>query len=445
MQNKYPFHLEKQLIDLYLSTVKKVNTSKKSESSKIDIPSLRNKVAICFKQIDSWSSFTLENYLLSLKKSDLQKINLYNLESVLKRVYFPNKEAIQKLNKKQLKSDSVGINTIIGQPGITEDFINSTVETNVGLIRDLEDDTRKKIQQAISAGVQSGLTVEELTKEIERIAGISESRARFWAQDQSSKFFGAVTRQRQMAIGYDGFIWICVKDGKVRPTHLEFEGKYFDWQNGTGVNKRNFPGQDYRCRCFAKPAFQEDAPDEKQYKQEAEKARWKRQKETQQAQIEFDKLYEQLTTEAKEAIMSGSKLEIGIIIDQKGNETYLIGGVNYVEIPNNINMEGKIFTHNHPMNGLISDADLEIFLESKMKELRVVTKDHTYSISNNSKKTIDYKEFKEYFDSIQEEARGKFYKNLKNKNLDSMIEKNEILNIQWEMASNKFGLIYRRL
>ena len=151
MQNKYPSHIEKQLIDLYLKTVRKVSTSEKSKSSKIDTPSLKKEVSKSFRLLDSWSAFTLENHLLSLKKSEMEKLNIHSIDSILKRAYFPNKDAITKLKKSstlKLKSDadSIGIDTIIGQPGITKDFINSTVEKNVGLIRDLEEDTRKQIQ-----------------------------------------------------------------------------------------------------------------------------------------------------------------------------------------------------------------------------------------------------------------------------------------------------------
>lgn len=486
MQNKYPFHIEKQLIDLYLKTVRKVSTSEKSKSSKIDTLSLKKEVSKNFKMLDAWSAFTLENHLLSLKKSEMEKLNLYSIDSILKRAYFPNKDAIAKLKKAstlKLKSDadSIGIDTIIGQPGITEDFINSTVEKNVGLIRDLEEDTRKQIQQAIATGIQSGKTIDELTKEIEKIAGISESRARFWAQDQSSKFFGAVTRQRQMAIGYDGFIWICVKDGKVRPTHLDFEGKYFDWQKGTGVTRRNFPGEDYRCRCFAKPSFKEDAPNEKDYKKEAERKRWEVAKETQASQIEFDKLYERLTKEAEdtarkgsrtvktengnringtkeqefatkliltniklnptlesqEALTTGSELEIGIIVDKNGNKEYLTGGVNYIEIPDKISLKGKTFTHNHPRGSSISDADLKIFLESELQELRVTTSDYIYSISNPDNIKLDYKKVKDYFNSMYKEAKNKINKD--------KISPSEIINKQWELTAQEFDLKYRRI
>ncbi|MCS7092803.1 MAG: hypothetical protein NZM26_05675, partial [Patescibacteria group bacterium] len=82
------------------------------------------------------------------------------------------------------------------------------------------------------------------------------------------------------------------------PTHIAFEGKFFDYEKGTGEPNRSFPGQDYRCRCYAKPAFPEDV--DPHYSRKAEQERDKLKQQTEQAQVEFDDFYQRLTREAEE-------------------------------------------------------------------------------------------------------------------------------------------------
>jgi SPP1 gp7 family putative phage head morphogenesis protein len=479
--NRFPFHLEKDYIQTFLKAYRKFSRSivfKNYQilSNTIEIESLREKFTKSFELMDSYSAMLEESNILSLNKTDKKKLNPWILERAVKRKYF--KSGV-KLDATTFRADA--FEPFDTQPGVTEIFVEETIEKNLMLIKALEKETLDKLKVVIAEGIKAGSSIDDIAKNIERIAGVSEEKAKFWAQDQSNKFFGDVTRARQQAIGYEGFIWIATKDGKVRPSHLEFEGRFFDWEKGTGQSGREFPGRDYRCRCFAKPAFKDDAIDERAYKQKAETDRYRVAGEIQKAQIAFDKFYDDLTKEADEAVkakgkelktesgkkihgtelqiaesknivdnmkriselekqeslMKGSQLEIGIVIDAQGNKIYLDGGVNYTNIPESINLKGSRFTHNHPNGTNISDADIKVFIESEIQELRVVTKDYTYSISNQNGKKLNYKEFKKQFDLSYEEAKGKINKD--------KISPSEILNIQWELTAKKFGLKYRRI
>ncbi|EKT88385.1 minor capsid protein [Leptospira santarosai] len=140
-------------------------------------------------------------------------------------------------------------------PGLTDEYISSVVENNVSLIKNLSKDHFESVKNTILDGIRSGKSITQMKEELVSLAGVNSSRAKFWARDQSSKFFGKVSQFRQKSAGFPGFHWMTVSDTHVRITHSELHGKYFDWDNGTGIANRNFPGDEWGCRCYAKPAF----------------------------------------------------------------------------------------------------------------------------------------------------------------------------------------------
>ncbi|MCX7997405.1 MAG: minor capsid protein [Leptospiraceae bacterium] len=295
--NPYPFHLEKDLVEDYLKLVKQ---------SINDKPPNVVKLRKHFELLDSYSAFILEREILTriAKRQAIDKLNLDKIEQLTKRKYFPNQEAKKQIQqaiykqKQVYRQDVDSVSLINEDLGITQEFLDKTIKTNVALISKLSKDHKKKVAEIISKGLAEGKSNEEIAKEISNATGVTLKKARFWATDQANKFFGDVTRKRQKELGFPGFIWITVKDAKVRPTHIAFEGKFFDYEKGTGEPNRSFPGQDYRCRCYAKPAFPEDV--DPHYSRKAEQERDKLKQQTEQAQVEFDDFYQRLTREAEE-------------------------------------------------------------------------------------------------------------------------------------------------
>ncbi|UOG38423.1 minor capsid protein [Leptospira noguchii] len=140
-------------------------------------------------------------------------------------------------------------------PGLTDEYISSVVENNVSLIKNLSKDHFESVKDTILDGIRSGKSITQMKEELVSLTGVNSARAKFWARDQSSKFFGKVSQFRQKSAGFPGFNWMTVSDTHVRITHSELHEKYFDWDKGTGIANRNFPGDEWGCRCYAKPAF----------------------------------------------------------------------------------------------------------------------------------------------------------------------------------------------
>lgn len=153
---------------------------------------------------------------------------------------------------------------------ITDEKLTSFVRANTMLISDLGKSEKEKVTAILKNGYLKGTSNKEIIKEITHQTGIAENKARFWARDQASKFFGEVTRERQTSAGIPGYIWRTVGDPSTRDSHSALEGTYHEWKNPPKVLRANgtvvsmHPGDDFNCRCFAEPAFGEEFA-EKEY------------------------------------------------------------------------------------------------------------------------------------------------------------------------------------
>lgn len=116
-------------------------------------------------------------------------------------------------------------------------------------------DLRKRISERSFAGYR----YETIVKEIERSYGVSQRKAKFLARQETSLLMTKFKQVRYEEAGSKEYIWGCVAGSTnhpVRHYHKQNEGKKFRWDTGAPINERGErknPGQDYNCRCFAKP------------------------------------------------------------------------------------------------------------------------------------------------------------------------------------------------
>lgn len=157
---------------------------------------------------------------------------------------------------------------------LTGDMIDRTVRSNVELISAKYRDYLDDIESVVRSGALSGQSFRSMRDAIVERTGVHESKAKFWARDQVSKFFGDVTRERQVNAGIPGYIWRTMRDARVRDSHGALEGTYHRWNNppkayrqskGGMALVRVHPGQDFNCRCFAEPALGPEAA-EREYR-----------------------------------------------------------------------------------------------------------------------------------------------------------------------------------
>lgn len=143
---------------------------------------------------------------------------------------------------------------------ITDEKLQSVIRLNTNLIKSLTEDEKATIAATLKNGLLKGRKMNDIIEDIRHEASVSSSKARFWARDQASKFFGEVTRERQTGAGVPGYVWRTIGDIRTRDAHSALEGTYHEWKHPpkvyvNGILKSAHPGEDFNCRCFAEPAF----------------------------------------------------------------------------------------------------------------------------------------------------------------------------------------------
>ena len=134
------------------------------------------------------------------------------------------------------------------------------VQDNVALIKTIPDDTLDKMRDIIYDGFTKGNTTTRMVKEIQQTYGISRRRAELIARDQTAKLNGQIQRAQQMDAGIQEYIWCSTGDERVRESHAELNGHKFRWDNPpeNSDGRACHPGEDYQCRCIARPVFSRD-------------------------------------------------------------------------------------------------------------------------------------------------------------------------------------------
>jgi SPP1 gp7 family putative phage head morphogenesis protein len=100
----------------------------------------------------------------------------------------------------------------------------------------------------VQNGVFEGQSVRQLSAQIEDQFGVSRKRATLIAQDQILGANARVTQIRAEALGVKEYVWSTVGDSRVRPEHVDLNGKTFSWNKPP---REGHPGTPIRCRCRA--------------------------------------------------------------------------------------------------------------------------------------------------------------------------------------------------
>jgi SPP1 gp7 family putative phage head morphogenesis protein len=146
----------------------------------------------------------------------------------------------------------LGIDVFPKDPGI-QAILDRYLKRNVGLIKKFTGNYVDEVIENVHAGVREGVRPEVIAESFEGRFTKAFNHAKLVARDQIGKLNGNLTELRQTSLGIEEYTWRTSRDERVRPTHLEKEGKRFRWDEpppDTG-----HPGNDILCRCSAEPWF----------------------------------------------------------------------------------------------------------------------------------------------------------------------------------------------
>lgn len=204
------------------------------------------------------------------------KINAFDTDEFLKKIkihkYFD--KSLWKIDKEFQKN--IEKITIVPQLSSTErERISKEWENNLKLyIKKFTAEQTLELRKMVKDNVfEKGNRREALVKQIIDSYHVTENKAKFWARQETNLLMAKFKEERYTDAGSESYQWGCVKmphqtsptevykKGDVRYSHGILEGKIFSWKDPpvtTPPNqpaRRNNPGQDYNCRCFAIPIF----------------------------------------------------------------------------------------------------------------------------------------------------------------------------------------------
>ncbi len=186
----------------------------------------------------------------------------------LKVGIFNNKQFNKNLNNK------LGI-TINLRESWEEPMIRAWVTRNVGLIKGLTNEYRKKIKDTILSGFANGETQQSIAKKLTAINNnMSKARSNLIARDQINTINAQYSQRRMRAVGIEVVIWNSSLDERVRPSHAVMEGKFCklddptvyadtedevinnEWKNRSSIGGVELhAGMDINCRCTYLPEY----------------------------------------------------------------------------------------------------------------------------------------------------------------------------------------------
>lgn len=138
-------------------------------------------------------------------------------------------------------------------------ILNKHTEDMVGYIRSIPEQYHVRVIEAID---QAQGDAQKLTKDLQEIGRVTESRAEFIARDQISKFNGALNTARMHEAGIQHVMWRhSGGSGTPRPLHVEYDGQIFDLDDPPVIDEntgeRGWAGDLPNCRCFMVPTIKQ--------------------------------------------------------------------------------------------------------------------------------------------------------------------------------------------
>ncbi len=124
-------------------------------------------------------------------------------------------------------------------------------------IKDWTEHEIKTLRRKVEENLREGLRADSLIKEIKRMKGVSDRKAKFLAHQETSIYVSEMRQSRMSDIGIVKYQWSTSRDERVRDDHMRLHGMIFEYSNPPITNRttgaRNNPGEDYGCRCVDIP------------------------------------------------------------------------------------------------------------------------------------------------------------------------------------------------
>lgn len=134
-----------------------------------------------------------------------------------------------------LAASSVDLDTMIGPADVAQ-TLNDVLNWNVALVKDVGEQARQKMANAVFAGLQARSPARDVAKQISEATGFARDRSRRIASDQLTKLASSLAEERQRQAGITQVEWKSSRKLHARPHHAARDGTVYDLDTRTPID-----------------------------------------------------------------------------------------------------------------------------------------------------------------------------------------------------------------
>lgn len=165
--------------------------------------------------------------------------------------------------QKQLVRTVSGLEGISVAPDVTPEIrkaLDEKLTFNLDLaIKDFAQERIPELRKRVEENLFAGGRSDRLAEIIEAEFGVTRRKANFLADQETGLLVSKFREERYAEVGVQDYIWSTSGDLRVRPDHAALNGRRFSFRSPPVVDRasgrRANPGEDFRCRCTARPVF----------------------------------------------------------------------------------------------------------------------------------------------------------------------------------------------
>jgi SPP1 gp7 family putative phage head morphogenesis protein len=114
-----------------------------------------------------------------------------------------------------------------------------------------------ELRELVEGNAEEGYRFDRLINRIRQRYGVTKTKAKFLARQETGLFMAQYRKQRFTEAGIRRYRWSTAKDVRVRDAHADLDGREFSYDDppivDTATGRRANPGEDFNCRCVDLP------------------------------------------------------------------------------------------------------------------------------------------------------------------------------------------------
>ena len=134
----------------------------------------------------------------------------------------------------------------------TGEAMRRFLDENVHLITSLPLEAAQRVHKLTLEGLTDSRRALDIAADILRTGEVTKSRAMLIARTEVARTASGLAMVRAEHIGCTHYVWRTSRDGDVRPSHREMEGKVIAFNDPPTLSDgtTTHAGQSFNCRCY---------------------------------------------------------------------------------------------------------------------------------------------------------------------------------------------------